>query len=383
MMTSTPLTQQQQTDGRTVREVVEFNQELVNEVWCRRIFRQILQSLELQYATQMPHRPISPDTVLVLDSGDPMLLPSPDIGSAWSEAGDLHDLAAVVHYSITRDYPPAAPLQGRTLPNGDEYSDSFITAVDRCLAADPQQRPLTIEQLRNLLGIVPLGPAIPAPVASAPAPPAPPEPAISFLKEPETVTETVGMRRWLLLIAAATVLLAALGALFALLHQADSRDTVTLALPDDGAAPPPAPATPAPAPTPAAPAPDTILTDDPPQLVLAVPEAAPAATPQPALPTQAAPPVAPTRGAAAPARAAAAPAANGATYKLLIKPWGMVQVDGVDRGASPPLKRLSLAPGQHTIRIVNPNFPEHTVIVNAVKGASSTIELDFTEEGEQ
>jgi hypothetical protein len=35
----------------------------------------------------------------------------------------------------------------------------------------------------------------------------------------------------------------------------------------------------------------------------------------------------------------------------------MVPVDGVDRGASPPLKRLTLAPGQHTVRIVNPNVP--------------------------
>ena len=49
-------------------------------------------------------------------------------------------------------------------------------------------------------------------------------------------------------------------------------------------------------------------------------------------------------------------------------------------GATPPLKRLPLAPGQHTIRIVNPNFPEHTVMVNAVKGASAVIEMDFTEE---
>jgi hypothetical protein len=374
MMTSTPLTQQQQTDGRTVREVVEFNQELVNEVWCRRIFRQILQSLELQYAMQMPHRPISPDTVLVLDSGDPMLLPSPEVGAAWSEAGDLHDLAAVVHYSITREYPPAAPLQGRVLPNGDEYSETFVTAVDRCLSPDPAQRPHNIEQLRNLLGIVPLGPAIPA--AAAPAAPAAataPEPAITFLTDPEVPTEKGGLRRWLLLVAAATVLLAALGALFALLHQADAGDAVTLALPQDDSAA----VAEAPAPAPAAPAPTAIITDDPP--APPAPEPAPDAGQAPAVATTLPPAAAPAYT-APPARVPSVPAAAGATYKLVIKPWGMVQVDGVDRGASPPLKRLVLAPGQHTIRIVNPSFPEHTVTVNAVKGASSTIELDFTEE---
>ncbi|KFI06511.1 hypothetical protein [Massilia sp. BSC265] len=375
MMTSTPVTQQQQTDGRTVREVVEFNQELVNEVWCRRIFRQILQSLELQYAMQMPHRPISPDTVLVLDSGDPMLLPSSDVGNAWSEAGDMHDLAAVVHYAITREYPPAAPLRGR-IPNntGDEYSDTFVTAVDRCLSPDPQQRPHTIEQLRNLLGIVPLGPPVPAQPLSTP-----PEQPASFLDESAPVSDEGGPRRWLLLVAAATVLLAALGALFALLHQADSRDTVTLALPGDaGQAPQDSPAHTSPAPEPAA-APAGAAAGDPAALAATGPaDLAAAATPADS--HAATIPPASTAAPDQPAAHRAVPAAAGATYKLVIKPWGMVQVNGVDYGASPPLKRLTLAPGQHTIRIVNPSFPEHTVTVNAVKGGASVIEMDFTEE---
>lgn len=372
MMTSTPVTQQQQTDGRTVREVVEFNHELVNEVWCRRIFRQILQSLELQYAMQMPHRPISPDTVLVLDSGDPMLLPSPDVGNAWSEAGDMHDLAAVVHYAITREYPPAAPLRGRPpADNGDDYSDTFVTAVDRCLSPDPQQRPHTIEQLRNLLGIVPLGPPVLAQPLSAP-----PAASVSILAEPAPADEPGGLKRWLLVVAAATVLLAALGGLFALLHQADSSDTVTLALPADaGQAPQALAAAPDPAAAPGSPA------FDPAVLAATGPAGFPAGM-APADPHAAVVP--PAAGApAAPGRPAAnrgLPAAAGATYKLVIKPWGMVQVNGVDYGASPPLKRLILAPGQHTIRIVNPSFPEHTVTVNAVKGAASVIEMDFSEE---
>ncbi len=372
MMTSTPVTQQQQTDGRTVREVVEFNQELVNEVWCRRIFRQILQSLELQYAMQMPHRPIGPDTVLVLDSGDPMLLPSPDVGASWSEAGDMHDLAAVVHYAITREHPPAAPLRGRP-GNGEDYSETFVTAVDRCLSPDPQQRPHTIEQLRNLLGIVPLGPAVPAQALAA----APPEPAASFLDEPAPVSEKGRLQRWLLLLAAATVLMGALGALFALLHQADSRDTVTLALPGDT----PAAQEPAAAAVPEPFAPDSAADTAAPSA-----SAAPDALPAPAGTVAGQAASLPPAAAAGPPRAAPAnaqrplSAAAGASYKLMIKPWGMVQVDGVDHGASPPLKRLVLPPGQHTIRIVNPNFPEHSVIVNAVKGATSVIELDFTGE---
>jgi len=363
MMTSTPVTQQQQTDGRTVREVVECNQELVNEVWCRRLFRQILQSLELQYAMQMPHRPIDPDRVLVLDSGDPILLPSSDAESEapWSEAADMHDLAAVVHYAITMEMPSRAPLLGRA---PGEYSETFLNAVDRCLAPDPAQRPRTIEELRNLLGIVPLGPALPAQPPVQAAAPAVHETPPALLAEPSGALDQGRMRRWLMLVAAATVLLCAAGALLALLHAADSRDALALSLPDKSAAEPAAETaavTPASAPLAA-----TALAGE-----GAVPRPADGAAPQPDPFATAAPHAAPQ---------GALPGAAGASYKLLIKPWGMVQVDGVNYGASPPLKRLHLAPGEHTIRITNPSFPEHTVTVKAAKGDSSTIELDFSEE---
>ena len=47
----------------------------VNEVWCRKIFRQLLQSLELQYAMHMPHRAITPDTIVFHENGEPLLMP--------------------------------------------------------------------------------------------------------------------------------------------------------------------------------------------------------------------------------------------------------------------------------------------------------------------
>ncbi|WP_020656333.1 hypothetical protein [Massilia niastensis] len=375
MMTSTLSAPQQQTDGRTVREIVEHNQELVNEAWCRRIIRQLLQSLELQYAMQMPHRPITPDTVLVLDSGDPLLLPTPATQPGDTEAQDMHDLAAVIHYAITREAPPAMPLRGRV--PGD-YSASFVNAIDRCLSPNPEseQRPRTIEQLRDLLGIVVLGPAVPGP---APAPSAPPVAPPSWVEEPRAAqhagAQPARLQRWLMLVAAATVLLGGLGALAALLHQADTRDALTLALPEEkpaeaeaDAPPPMATLPPAPAadaaPVAAATAPAAVA----PTAVTPPPQAAPAAA------------TAITVSPTAPQAGAKAAAGAGATYKLLIKPWGTIVVDGVDRGASPPLKRLNLPPGAHTIRILNPSFPEHTVTVQSVKGETSVIELDFTEE---
>jgi hypothetical protein len=40
--------EQQHTEGRSVRDIVEHDPDQVNEVWCRKIFRQLLQSLVLQ-----------------------------------------------------------------------------------------------------------------------------------------------------------------------------------------------------------------------------------------------------------------------------------------------------------------------------------------------
>jgi serine/threonine protein kinase len=85
-------------EGRSVRDVVEYSPELVNEAWCRKIFRQILQSLDRQYAMQMPHRAITPDTIVFHESGEPLLAPAVvDDGPSRSEADDLTALAGVIH----------------------------------------------------------------------------------------------------------------------------------------------------------------------------------------------------------------------------------------------------------------------------------------------
>lgn len=370
MMTDTLSTPQQQTDGRTVREIVEHNQEMVNEPWCRRIIRQVLQSLELQYAMQMPYRPITPDTLLVLDSGDPMLLPAHSTLPGDTEAQDIHDLAAVVHYALTQEAPPQAPLSGRV---SADYSDSFVRAIDHCLSPDPQERPQTIEALRNLLGIVVLGP----PMAGPAAVPSAPSPVAQFAAETESQhaarpKQSGRGQRWLLLIVAATVLLGGLAALLALLHESDSRDALSLSLPTEEA--PRQAAAPAPPRT----APDSALAPD-----AAVPLAAPGAVRNGVAVTPIPPSTTAARSSAAPPTSVTvlpAAAQPGATYKLLIKPWGTILVNGVNRGVSPPLKRLTLPAGKHTIRIINPSFPEHAVTVNSVKGETAVIELDFTEE---
>jgi hypothetical protein len=52
-------------------------------------------------------------------------------------------------------------------------------------------------------------------------------------------------------------------------------------------------------------------------------------------------------------------------------------VDGVDRGVSPPIKRLQLAPGRHTVRVTNPNFQERVLEVDTAAG-DGRIVVDFS-----
>jgi hypothetical protein len=391
--------EQQRLEGRTVRDIVEHDPAQVNEVWCRKIFRQLLQSLELQYTMHMPHRAITPDTVVFHDNGEPLLLPS-DLAvdeAGHDEAADLAALARVVHFAITRELMPAGPLQGRNL---EGYSHSLITAVDRCMALDPTERPRSIDELRHILGIVSLGPAFPpAPMALAPAivpaasagagpaatgavaiPIVPPADALpSFMREAGSARPGAGLSRWQRWAVAAgggAVLAAIALALFAELRDSGSYDHIVLTLPQNEAqAHAPLPAARQPddsAAAPAPPPPDTSPT------VASEPAAAPPATAPAAAD-------APARGklaGAAPARpnnAVIAAATANATYRLQIQPWGVVYVDGVDRGVSPPIKRLVLAPGRHTIRIANPNFHDRVLEVDTGAG-SGQIAINFSDE---
>ncbi len=415
-----PSTPPQQLDGRTVREIVEYNHEMVSEPWCRRIIRQVLQSLEVQYGMNVPHRRITPDSLHILDAGDPMLVPGyselPDTAvPADYEARDLYDLAAVMHYAISQELAPVTQLRMLGLP---EYSESFLAALDRCLSPDPAVRPQTIEQMRGLLGIAviapkppislppiddePVTPVVPLPMATPTPPPAPeplraPEPvpvpkpapaaapapgplpmraaanaSTPMAPAPTPVAARRNKTRWPLILGAVILILAALAALFALMRQADLSGMKDMsALPATLEVPVPA----------AAPAPLVTLAEEPPRLdAPVIDETAPratTATPPPAKPDVAVPP---TAVRLAPQGTPPEAAVAGTTYKLLIQPWGTIVVDGVERGATPPLKHITLPPGEHTIRIVNPGFPEHTVTVQSVEGQSGTIELDFTEE---
>jgi hypothetical protein len=517
--------EQQHLEGRSVRDIVEYSPAQVNEVWCRRIFRQILQSLELQYAMHMPHRAITPDTIVFHDNGEPLLTPL-EIGPPDDrEAEDLTALARVVHYAITQELVPAGPLHGRV----DGYSDALLAAVDRCMDPDPVHRPQTIGALRELLGMVPPGapvraaaphmtpglpldddlappaadalapdhagttlpdlshaavpdsgpmptdePAFPAagtadtlhadghdlaraaehgvtddaahtadaardeapaspapaiaatapaapvaaaPVAAAPtsvapgsgasasappvsAPPvsaAPASPAAASAAHATAATGAtaaapaprrgtgLGRRQRWALAAGGAALVALVLATVAEMRDSGPFDHIDLAAPrpvQDAAAPG---AAPLPAGTPPQAAGSPVAGGTAPVQVPAGEGTAAGLGPgetliqDSAAPAQ--PPLAQGQGQAQPQPRplpGVVVTPNGNVYRLQIQPWGVVYVDGVDRGVSPPVKRLTLTPGRHTIRVTNPNFHERVLDIDTATG-NGVIAVDFTE----
>jgi serine/threonine-protein kinase len=58
--------------------------------------------------------------------------------------------------------------------------------------------------------------------------------------------------------------------------------------------------------------------------------------------------------------AAAEPVRAQGLVHMAISPWGQVEVDGVPAGTAPPLTRLELPQGSHSITVRNEDFPPYT-----------------------
>jgi hypothetical protein len=69
------------------------------------------------------------------------------------------------------------------------------------------------------------------------------------------------------------------------------------------------------------------------------------------------------RAVAAPTAVAEVPAPANGTVNIAISPWGQVEVDGKAAGTTPPLTRLELPQGAHTITVRNEDFPPYTLRV--------------------
>jgi serine/threonine protein kinase len=159
-----------------------------SEAWLRALILPLLDALELMHTQRCLHRDISPDNILLLADGRPLLL---DFGAARQVIGDmtqaltvilktgyapveqygempelkqgpwtdLYALGSVVEFAITGRTPP--PALSRYLSDRREplavvadgrYTDAFLEAIDRSLAVLPRNRPQDAAEMRELLG---------------------------------------------------------------------------------------------------------------------------------------------------------------------------------------------------------------------------------------
>lgn len=435
-------------DGHTLKQIVNKRPKLVTEAWLRFIFKQILEALDTLYRSKILHRDISPDNIIVQKNGVAVLL---DFGSARQIIGDMtqgmtvilkpgyapieqyaddvempqgswtdiYALAAVMYFAIMKSPPPISVgrvVKDTMLPMQDGehagFSAKFLKGIDLALAIQPQDRPQSMEEFRQLLGISSFasvrksrkgreehtagiqadGPDILSAVPGKDPNPVKtqrPEPKAQHEQDAGLVTKVRARPLPFVIAGAALVLLAGY---FATRPGTNKSDDAALALAQQSV---PVPATAAVA-VPvekteeaaasnanavAASAAQASDMPDPEQLAweklkddnTVTPEALNAFLQQ--YPQGKFIDAAQARLKEVKAAKAAATKLN---LKLAIKPWGTVFVDGVQQGASPPLKNISLTAGKHKIRVTNPGFPDFITEIDVGKSNAATIEHEFT-----
>jgi hypothetical protein len=173
--------------GPTLKEALMMRPEPPDEAWLKRLLAPLLDTLALLHEQQCFHRDISPDNILMLEDGRPLLL---DFGAARRAIGgmtqeftviykqnyapieqyadtpamqqgawtDLFALAAVVHFAIAGCAPPPAVARVMTdpyVPLAERFagrlSAGFLAAIDRALSVRPEHRPQSAAEMRALL----------------------------------------------------------------------------------------------------------------------------------------------------------------------------------------------------------------------------------------
>ncbi len=176
--------------GRTLKEERSRRDAPPDETWLRGLVLPILDALEQLHHEGVYHRDISPDNIVILEDGSPVLL---DFGSARRVIGDrtqavtavlkpnfapveqyaeppllrqgpwtdLYALGAVVHYMMTGQAPVPAvvrtmndtlvKLAGEGAARFPLVSTNFLAAIDWSLEVVPAARPQSVVDLREAL----------------------------------------------------------------------------------------------------------------------------------------------------------------------------------------------------------------------------------------
>ncbi|MFZ6673480.1 protein kinase domain-containing protein [Undibacterium sp. Xuan67W] len=432
-------------DGQTLKDIVNTRPEVITEDWLKAMIKQILEALDTLYRAKILHRDISPDNIIVQKNGDAVLL---DFGSARQIIGDMtqgitvilkpgyapveqysddcemeqgpwtdiYALAAVIYFTIVKSSPPIsvarvikdtlAPLQGR-ISSG--FTEQFLMAVDRSLAIQPQDRPQSVDEFRQSLGIGELDTSRNAQSRRAGVDVDDEVARIARIKNaPYTVAATSAvtsatslsssaqvdgnqrliLKPQILALALLVLILAGVGIYFsarpdaskARLPVSDRQQPISPAstgIANTSSLPKPAASVPEPSQEQLAWSKLENDTELAPKTIAAFLQQYPdgqfadaariklvelnklAAQPKPL------------------AIASEEKAIRKANIKLAIKPWGTVFVDGVQAGASPPLKHLNLSLGKHKIRVTNPGFPDFVTDVEVKKDVAGNIDHEF------
>jgi serine/threonine protein kinase len=176
-------------EGVTLKQALKQMPAAPDETWLKGLLAPVMDALEVMHSAQVFHRDIAPDNIMLLEGGRPLLL---DFGAArrvitdmtqaltvilkpgyapveqyaempemkqgaWT---DIYALSAVIYFAVMGKTPP--PSVGRIMNDAmvplaqqaaGRYADGFLRGVDRGLAVKPAQRPQSIAEFRELLGV--------------------------------------------------------------------------------------------------------------------------------------------------------------------------------------------------------------------------------------
>jgi serine/threonine protein kinase len=390
-------------EGNTLKDQLREMGNLPDEATLKKVLLPVLDALEHMHEEQIYHRDISPDNIMILKDGRPVLL---DLGAArrlevanaqaltvlvkpgyapieqyagdgavqqgpWT---DIYGWGATAYFALTRKPPPPSASRimsdsivrlSESKPTG--FSSAFLAAIDAALAVRPDDRPQSVSDLKRILntdfgdaqtGLLVADDAVTKVIESAPevrldALPSVAAPKAQFV-EPSVPTPPKKALPKVAIIAALATITVVIATSIALTKKSPPAIVVQ---------------TPILKTAPVVVSPEVVA---PVAIVPSVVEAPAVLPPQevaPAVPSS--PPIE--------AKPVEKLVDKPATARFAIKPWGEVFVNGESRGVSPPVKSLSLSAGEYKIEIRNGDFPTYKVTAKLKAGESFKINHAFVE----
>jgi serine/threonine protein kinase len=382
-------------EGQTLKQRLRDMAVLPDEMALKQALLPVLDALEHMHLEQVYHRDISPDNIMVLNDGKPILL---DLGAArrleaenaqaltvlvkpgyapieqyagdsgvqqgpWT---DIYGWGASAYYALTGKPPPPSAsrimsdsivkLAGSNLPG---YSQEFLAAIDAALAVRPDDRPQSVAALKAMFDS-----EIPTSKTNVLEPVALKAPEISATQTLDTntrVKDVVGEfippvmahipvskvqpKKPLPIGLISGCLLCVVGLLCAFLWFAKTPAPITAVKT----------ISPSPVQKGNVSKNDQEAKIEPPKVEVPVIADAPKVE-------------APKVDLAKVESPTEVVADKPAQVRLSIKPWGEVFVNGQSKGVSPPTKSFTMAAGEYSVEVRNGDYPVHKVSIKVSAG---------------